>query len=540
MSPEISDYWSVSAAFVPKGASWIALLPRRRWRPCNLRPTGEAKFFQLRAATILLVVIVRWTLSAGSRPAVLMQVGHAAKRCVDDPRKVRKREQAKGNATMSADVTVPAVRSTQFRWVVLTLIFVIYTIAAADRANIGFALPFMRKEFSMSNTEAGALLSFFLWGYALAQIPSGLAIGKFGVHRFFSWAMVLTSGFTALTGLSNSALMLQLSRFGLGVAEAPLPIGVTTTINNWFPAREKGIASGVFLSAVKFGPVIVPPICAVIVSYWTWREIFYVFAIPGVLLAIAWYLVVTNRPSESRFCSPEERDLIDDKTVAPKARTSGRRWDFRLLDKLIRVQKPEILDTKAKVFRSWDIWGSSLGYAFQLGITNYMLAWIPTYLITAKKFSITGTGLVAAAPWVGAVVGNLIGGWMSDRLLDKRRKPGMMFSALATAGTMFALMNSSSDPTVFVAMLFMTGLFLSIGYSAYMAYPMMLATKETFPIANAIVNTGGQIGGACAPLAAGFMLDHYGWDSVFSLMATGSIATFLVLLTIREPRIDET
>jgi MFS family permease len=111
----------------------------------------------------------------------------------------------------------------------------------------------------------------------------------------------------------------------------------------------------------------------------------------------------------------------------------------------------------------------------------------------------------------------------------------MMFSALATAGTMFALMNSSSDPAVFAALLFVTGLLLSIGYSAYMAYPMMLASKQTFPIANAIVNTGGQIGGACAPLAAGFMLDRYGWESVFALMAAGSIATFLVLLTIREP-----
>jgi MFS transporter, ACS family, glucarate transporter len=436
---------------------------------------------------------------------------------------------------MSVDMTVPTTRRTHFRWAVLTLIFVIYTVAAADRANMGFAIPFIRKDFSMSNTEAGALLSLFLWGYALAQIPSGLAIGRFGVHRFFSWAMVLTSGFTALTGFSNSALMLQLSRFGLGIAEAPLPIGVTTTINNWFPSREKGTASGVFLSAVKFGPVIVPPICAVIVSYWTWREIFYFFAVPGLLLSVAWYFLVTNRPSESPFCSPEELDLINDKTVSRKEMTVRQRRDFRLLDKLIRARRPEILDTKAKVFKSWDIWGSSLGYAFQLGISNYMLAWIPTYLITVKKFSITGTGLVAAAPWVGAVVGNLIGGWMSDRLLDKRRKPGMMFSALATAGTMGALINSSSDPTVFAVLLFVTGLLLSIGFSAYMAYPMMLASKETFPIANAIVNTGGQFGGACAPLAAGFMLDHYGWDSVFALMAAGSIATFLVLLSIREP-----
>lgn len=426
-------------------------------------------------------------------------------------------------------------RRLHFRWVVLALIFVIYTVAAADRANIGFAMPFIRKEFEMTNVQAGALLSLFLWGYALAQIPSGFAIIKFGVHRLFSWSMILTSAFTALTGFSNSILMLQISRFGLGLAEAPLPIGVTTTINNWFPAREKGIASGVFLSSVKFGPVIVPPICALIVTFWTWREIFYFFAVPGVLLAIVWYVLVANSPSESQFCSPAERDIISGDNTGAGTLSARERKSFGILDRLIRAQTVKTLDTKAKVFKSWDIWGSSLGYAFQLGISNYMLAWIPTYLLTVKHFSVAGTGLVAAAPWVGAVVGNLIGGWMSDRLLDKRRKPGMMFSAIATAGCMYMLMHSPNDPMVFGLLLFATGVLLSIGFSAYMAYPMMMASKESFPIANAIVNTGGQLGGACAPLLAGFMLDAYGWDSVFLTMAIGSLLTFVVLVTVREP-----
>jgi ACS family glucarate transporter-like MFS transporter len=440
--------------------------------------------------------------------------------------------------TMAMSAASPAATATRthFRWSVAGLIFVIYTIAAADRANIGFALPFIRKEFAMSNTEAGALLSLFLWGYAIAQIPSGLAVEKFGVSRLFSWAMLLTSGLTALTGLSSSPLMLQLSRFGLGLAEAPLPIGIGTTINNWFSPKEKGTASGIFLSAVKFGPVIVPPIAAVIVSIWGWREIFYVFAVPGILLAVVWYVLVPDHPSESRFCSQQELDAIADRSVIGEANTARRYRDFGLLDRLIlarRIDAP--LTTKAQVFRSWDIWGAALGYAFQLGISNYLLAWIPTYLITVKKFTVAGTGLVAAAPWVGAVVGNLVGGFLSDRWLDKRRKPGMMFSALATAGTMYALIQSPADPVAFAALLFATGMLLSIGFSAYMAYAMGLASKRTYPVANSIVNMGGQIGGACAPLIAGMMLDRYGWDSVFTVMACGSAMTFLVLLTIKEP-----
>jgi sugar phosphate permease len=126
-------------------------------------------------------------------------------------------------------------------------------------------LPFIRKEFEMSNAEAGGLMSLFLLAYALAQIPSGFAFGRFGVSRILPGAMVLTSLLTGLVGTASSLLALKLYRLGLGVAEGPLPISMTTTINNWFPAREKGTASGIFLSAVKFGPVIVPPLCAVII-----------------------------------------------------------------------------------------------------------------------------------------------------------------------------------------------------------------------------------------------------------------------------------
>src|ERR1700749_1923095 len=200
--------------------------------------------------------------------------------------------------------------------------------------------------------------SLFLWGYAAAQIPSGFAVGAFGVRRFFSWAMLLTSGFTAMTGLSSTPLMLQLSRFALGLAEAPLPIGIGATINNWFSPKEKGTAAGIFLSSVKFGPVIVPPLAAAIVSTWGWREIFYVFAVPGILLAVVWYWLVPDRPSESRFCSQAELDIIADRTPVIGGVVTARRYrDFGLLDRLILARRIDVpLSTTAQVFRSWDIW----------------------------------------------------------------------------------------------------------------------------------------------------------------------------------------
>ena len=433
--------------------------------------------------------------------------------------------------------TDAGIKPTRYRWVVAFLFFIIYTIAAADRANLGVALPFLRKEFAMSNAEAGGLVSLFLIAYAFAQLPSAWLLSKYGVKKVFTISMILTSVTTGLTGLVGSLLSLKICRFTLGLAEGPLPIGVTSTINNWFPAKEKGTASGIFLAAVKMGPVIVPPICAAIIALWGWKEIFYFFAVPGIILSFFWYFLVANNPAESSFVNQAELDHINETSPAADGgvKKDASSKPIPWLDKFIRVRDEKILDTNASIFKSWNVLGCAFGYCFQLGISNVLLAWIPTYLLTVKKLSLMGMGFVAAAPWVGAVVGNLIGGILSDRVLGKRRKPGMMISAVATAVMMYSLINSPADPTIYGLLLFLTGVLLSIGFSAYMAYPMPFIAKDKFPVANAIVNMGGQLGGAAAPFIAGLLLDKLGWDYVFGFMASISCLTFLLLLTISEP-----
>ncbi|MCS3419744.1 sugar phosphate permease [Pseudomonas sp. BIGb0450] len=434
------------------------------------------------------------------------------------------------------EVIKPAVRS-QYRWVVAALIFLIYTVAAADRANLGVALPFIRQEFEMSNAQAGGLVSLFLLAYALAQLPSGFAFGRFGVSRILPGAMVLTSLLTGLVGTASSLLALKLYRLGLGIAEGPLPISMTTTINNWFPAREKGTASGIFLSAVKFGPVIVPPLCAVIISVWGWREIFYFFAIPGIVLAVVWYFMVTDHPSRSRFVNKAELQyIVEDTAIAQTARVHKTPAWVEKLDRVIRTRDEKPLETNRQVFRSWNVWGCATSYCFQLGVSSVLLAWIPTYLMTVKQFSIMNMGLVSAAPWVGAVLGNLLGGWCSDRLMGGRRKPGMLLSAVGTSLMMYLLINSPAEPLPYGLLLMLTGVVLSLGFSSYMVYPMGLTTKKTFPISNAIVNMIGQLGAAATPFITGLLLDNYGWNYVFAWLAIGSFISFIILLTIAEPR----
>lgn len=433
-------------------------------------------------------------------------------------------------------VTGQGTPPTRYRWVVATLFFIIYTIAAADRANLGVVLPFLRKEFTMTNTEAGGLVSLFLIAYAVAQLPSAWLLSRFGVRKVFTVSMILTSIATGMTGMVGSLLALKLCRLGLGLAEGPLPIGIATTINHWFPAKEKGTASGIFLSAVKFGPVITPLLGAGIIAAWGWQHVFIWFAVPGLLLSVFWYVLVQNQPRDSRHVNAAELEIIaEGKAGQARGQPAASARPMPWLDRLIRVRDEKMLTTTAQVLRSWNIIGCALGYGCQIGISSVLLAWIPTYLLTVKQFSIMNMGLVSAAPWLGAIVGNLTGGLLADTVLDQRRKPGMLISAASTAIMMYLLIHAPADPLPYGVLLFFTGVLLSIGFSAYMVYPMPFVSKAKFPVANAVVNMGGQLGGAATPWVVGMLLDHYGWNSVFIFLATISCVTVLLVLTISEP-----
>ncbi len=151
-------------------------------------------------------------------------------------------------------------KPTRYRWVVLSLVFLAYVVCMADRSNIGAVLPFIKDEFTISNFQVGAISSFFFLGYALSQIPAGLLMGRVGTRRVVTVAIIAFSLVTFAMGFTTTAIGLLLLRFVLGVAEGPSPVGMTSTINAWFPAREKGTATGVYIASTQFAPIIVPPL----------------------------------------------------------------------------------------------------------------------------------------------------------------------------------------------------------------------------------------------------------------------------------------
>lgn len=431
------------------------------------------------------------------------------------------------------------IKMTHYRWWVMSFIFVIYTVANADRANIGFAIPFIQEEFKMSNTMAGLLISLFFAGYAFFQIPAGYLIKKVGMRNAFTLGMLLTSIFTGLMGFVNNVFILKILRFFVGVSEAPVVIGSTVTINQWFPAKEKGTATGLFLAGSKVGPLIVPPLCAWIIMTWGWRYIFVFFAIPGFLLSIFWYFMVRNKPEESRFVSDLEaayiRDEQPEKVKSDVLNQGVVNFNYCWLDKLIRTKQVDELSSSKQVFRCWDIYGVALGYFSMVGIVSVLMSWLPKYLIAERGFDLTSSAVLAAAPFLGTVLGNFLGGVLSDRVLNKRRKPLMLLSAGTTIFTMYSLVYAPESKLILSLMLFLLGLMLSLGYSAYSVYAMGRANKDIYPVAYSVINTGGQLGGMCMPLIVGIILDTYSWNAVFMTMTGFCVLCFILVSTVIEP-----
>lgn len=438
--------------------------------------------------------------------------------------------------TPSDEIAADSQRPTRYRWIVLGMIFLTYMIAGADRANLGIAIPYIKEDFHLSNTDIGATASLFYVGYALLQIPSGLIYQRFGVRYVMMGAMLLTSAATWVIGLTTNVLQLKIARAVLGVAEAPLNVGILTTINRWFPAREKATAVGVFMSSIKFAPAIVPPIGALIIYSLGWRYVFFLFAFPGIVIALLWFFFVKDSPRASQFVNAAEVGLIEEAGVGASdfARQKCRPAS-PLVDRLIRARQVTPMDSNVQIFGSAQVWACALSYGLLAGLTYTIMTWIPTYLVEVKGYAIMEMGLVASTPWIGAMIGNVLGGYLSDRVFAERRKPVMLITAAATIITMYWMTVAPQAPLALSGVFLIVGILLNLGYSTHLAYAMGLVEKERYPVAAALINTVGAVISAASPFIVGVILDSFDWSAVFVYMSACSFLALLCVLFLIEP-----
>ena len=284
----------------------------------------------------------------------------------------------------------------KIRWLIIWMCFLGNAIGYIDRANLAIAAPSIRAELGIDAATMGVVLGAFFWTYAVMQLPAGWFVDRVGVRISLAFAVTWWSLFTAATGAARGISQFSGARLMLGVGEAASIPSFTKTAFNWFPRSERGIACAIFNSGSTAGSALSLPLVTALIAAVGWRGAFVVTGVLGVVWALAWWFIYRD-PEQYRAIAPAQVEALLAQRSAP----------------VVAAEKISWLD----LFRYRSIWGLMIGL-FCLNFAIYFfITWFPSYLMQARGFSLASLGTLGALPAVMAVVGNWMGGYVSDRLL---------------------------------------------------------------------------------------------------------------------------
>src|SRR4051812_47176701 len=170
----------------------------------------------------------------------------------------------------------------------LSLLFVATTINYVDRSNLSIVAPFLSKELGLDPVQMGYLFSAFAWSYAIANLPGGWIIDRFGSRAVYGVAQLGWSIATLALGLVNGFGALFGLRFAVGLAEAPaFPVN-NRVVSSWFPQRERGRATSIYASGQYIGSALLSPVLFWMATSFGWRSVFWITGAAGIISAIVW------------------------------------------------------------------------------------------------------------------------------------------------------------------------------------------------------------------------------------------------------------
>lgn len=396
------------------------------------------------------------------------------------------------------------------RYTILLLLFLLSLVNYIDRVNISLTAPVMMPELGWDTAWFGVVFSAFTCGYAVFMIPSGLLADTRSPKMLLAIACGGWSLFTLLTPLGQHAFSLMLAlRFFVGMFEA-VSLPAATVINSrWVPKHEMGIAQMISLSGIYAGQLIAYPIATWIIANFSWRAVFYFNAVVGFLWIGIWLLYGSDTPPHA-----VSEQATADSSPQPKT----------------KVPLGALLTTPA-------VLALALAYFFWAYGLSMVVAWLPTYLVQKRGFSLREMGLVGMLPVAGGLIGVLGGGVLSDGLAKRgvslawARKgvPALMIACSAPFLAVAAVIESPLH-AVFAFAAFQ--LLTTLGLVAFWSIPVEMNTRLAGSIAS-IMNFGGNFGGFFSPMVAGYLVKQTGdWALPFYTAAAGCLIGAVVLATV--------
>ena len=373
---------------------------------------------------------------------------------------------------------------------VLAALWLFQVVNYLDRVAISFAGPTIMKSLSLGPQQFGIVLSSFSIGYFLAQIPGGLLADRWGAKAVLVIAPVFWALFTGTTGLVSGIAGFVVVRAFFGLAEGMSNAACYKVIGDNFTSQERAGAAAIWVTAFAVAPAFTGPLVGTLLASISWQSVFMLLAIPGLIVALVNFVAI---PGTAR--RPADATGVD----APAS--EGAKAVLR------------------KIARDPALWMISIAYlCFNIAFWGY-LGWMPSYLASAHGINIKSIGMLGGIPYLFAIVGLLVSGWLGSTVLYRYR-PQLLGASYVLAALSLYLAYSATTLASSLAGLSAAAFFLYGGLSPFGAILLDLAPAHQRAAYSAFCSTVGQIGGACAPLVIGFLVSASGtFASGFTFMA---------------------
>ena len=380
----------------------------------------------------------------------------------------------------------------RLRWWIGGLLFASTVINYIDRQTLSNLAPFLKRDHGWTNTDYAYLVISFRVAYSIGQTVCGRLVDKLGTRRGLTLSVIWYSAASMLTSLAGGFYSFAAFRFLLGVGESANWPAATKAVSEWFPKRERGLATALFDSGSSIGAAIAPYIVLAVYFRWGWRSAFVVPGLLGLVWLAAWRRLY-HRPEEHPRVSAEEREMI-------------------LRDK--EEDEPEGTERErpgwGQLLRLPQTWGTISARTLTDPVWFFVTDWFPIYLV-AKGIKLEEGLFAFWIPFVAADLGNFFGGWMSGRLIKRGWSVGAARKALVVFGGVGV---TTLIPTVFTNDLLSIALLFGLATFSYASFttianvlPSDLFHSESVASVSGLSGTGAGLGTIVAFLLVGYVSD---------------------------------
>jgi MFS transporter, ACS family, hexuronate transporter len=394
-----------------------------------------------------------------------------------------------------------------------------------DRQVLSVLAPTITHDLRMDNIAYSWVLFAYVLGYSVMFSVGGWLIDRLGTRRGLTLAVGVWSLASLLHAATHNVVQLAAFRLLLGVGEGGCFPGAAKGVMEWFSKKERAIAMGIATSGGSaFGAVIAPPVVVWTAIHAGWRGAFLVTGVVGTAWLVLW-LLIYSRPEDSRLVSEEERRYVIESAASEAVNPvdPGTKVSWRALLKM-----KELRGLVASRFLSDPVF-------------YFYMFWIPQYLHQERGASLVRIGQLTWIPFLVLGISSILGGWVSDRLVqrgvsvDRARKALLLSSALLTPVSIFAISVHHIEAAIAIMSIFM----FAHGFwiTNYMTIIGDLFPSRMVATAVGLTGTAGGIGGFLSSLVIGRVVQKISFTPVF--IAAGviyPICVVILFLTIRKIR----